>query len=126
MSYPHGEIKISIVDNIITAVFIGSFNYESVLDYSNRIKSTVASLKEKPFVMIIDNTQLEGATPEGFEELEIFNSWLNQTQLKAKAFIMNSEVNKAIIESRTPSLSSQNTCFFSSYQEANEWLEAFY
>jgi len=125
MSYSHGEIEISLVDNVITVVFIGSFNYESVLDYSNRIKSIVTSLKEKPFVMIIDNTKLEGATPEGFEELDVFNSWLNQTQLKAKAFIMNSEVNKAIIESRTPSLSSQNTCFFSNYQEANEWIETF-
>jgi hypothetical protein len=125
MSYSHGELEISIVGNVITAVFIGSFNYEGALDYSNRMKSIITSLKEKPFVMVIDNTKLEGGTPEGFEELEIFNSWLNQTQLKAKAFIMNSEVNRAIIENRTPSLSSQNTCFFSNYQEANEWLETF-
>jgi hypothetical protein len=126
MSYCHGEIKISLTDNIITAVFIGSFNYEAAVDYSNRIKSIVYSLEKRPFVMLIDNIELEGATPEGFEELEAFNSWLNQTQLKAKAFVMTSEVHKRIIESRTPSLSSQNTCFFSNYQEANEWLKNFY
>jgi hypothetical protein len=126
MSYCHGEVKISLTDNIITATFIGSFNYEGAVEYSRRIKSIVSSLEERPFVMIIDNTELEGGTPEGFEELEAFNSWLNQTQLKAKAFIMTSGVQKRIIESRTPSLSLQNTCFFSNYQEANEWLKNFY
>lgn len=75
---------------------------------------------------MIDNTKFEGCTPEGFTELEAFNSWLSQTQLKAKAFIIKSEINKQIIENRTPSLSLQNTCFFSNYQEANEWLKNFY
>ena len=126
MSYCHGEVIISLAGNIITAIFIGSFNYEGAVDYSKRIKSIVTSLEKKPFVMIIDNTKLEGGTPEGFEELEAFNSWLNQTQLKAKAFVMTSGVNRRIIESRTPSLSLQNTCFFSNYQDANEWLKNFY
>lgn len=123
MSYSHGEIEITLVGSVITAVFSGSFNYEGVLEYSNRIKSLVISLKEKPFIMIIDITDLEGGTPEGFEELDIFNAWLNQTQLKAKAFIMKGDINKEIIESRTPSLSSQNMRFFSCYQDANEWLK---
>jgi len=125
MSYCHDEVKISVTDNIITAIFIGSFNYEAAVDYSNRIKSIVTSLEERPFVMLIDNIELEGATPEGFEELEAFNTWLNQTQLKAKAFVMTSEVHKEIIKNRTPSLSSQNICFFSNYQEAYKWLKNF-
>jgi len=126
MSVSHGEIEISIKVNVITAVLSGSFNGEGVLNYSNRIRSIVLSLKEKSFVMIIDNTKFEGCTPEGFTELDAFNSWLNQTQLKAKAFIIKSEINKQIIENRTPSLSLQNTRFFSNYQEANEWLVNFY
>jgi len=125
MSVSHGEIEISLVDNVITAVLIGSFNDKGVLDYANKIKTVVTSLKEKSFVMMIDNTKFEGCTPEGFKELDAFNYWLSQTQLKAKAFIINSEINKQIIENRTPSLSLQNTRFFSNYQEANEWLEKF-
>jgi len=75
--------------------------------------------------MMIDNTNFEGCTPEGFKELNTFNSWLCQTQLKAKAFIIKSEINKQIIKNRTPSLSLQNTRFFSNYQEANDWLKSF-
>jgi len=37
MSVSHGEIKISLVDNVITAVLIGSFNDVGVLNYSNEI-----------------------------------------------------------------------------------------
>jgi len=126
MSGSHGEIEISFVDNVITAVLCGSFNHEGVLNYSNKVRSIVTSLKEKSFVMMIDNTRFEGCTPEGFKELETFNSWLSQTQLQAKAFIIKSEINKQIIQNRTPSLSLQNSRFFSTYQEANEWLENFY
>jgi len=125
MSVSHGKMEIHLEGNVITAVFIGSFNYEAVLDYSDKIQSIVTALKEKAFVMIIDNTKLEGCTPQGFEELNVFNSWLSQTQLKAKAFIINNEMNKQIIKKRTPSLALQNTCFFSNYQDANEWLENF-
>jgi hypothetical protein len=125
MSDSHGGIEIFLVNNVITAVLVGSFNDAGVLDYSKKIQSIVASLKEKPFVMMIDNTKFEGCTPEGFKELDVFNSWLSNTQLKAKAFIIKNEVNKQIIKSRTPSLSSQNTCFFSNYQAANEWLRNF-
>lgn len=62
--------------------------------------------------MMIDNTKFEGCTPEGFEVLDAFTSWLNQTQLKAKAFIMKSEINEQIIQIRTPSLSLLNARFF--------------
>jgi hypothetical protein len=122
----HGEIEISLDDNVITALFSGSFNYECVHDYAKRIKLIVASLEQKAFFMMIDNTNFEGCTPEGFEELDIFNAWLNQTQLKAKAFIITSEVNRHIIETRTPALSSQNTCFFSDHQTAYQWIESFF
>lgn len=62
--------------------------------------------------MIIDITKVEGGTPEGFEELDFLNCWLNKTQLKAKAFVINSDVNKNILLSRNSSLSLQNVKFF--------------
>ncbi len=123
MTDPHGKVEIRLVDNIITTAFIGAFNYEGILDYTNKIQSIVMSLKEK-FIMIVDNTRYEGCTPEGFDQLDIFNSWLSQTQLKAKAFIIKSVIHKQIIETRTPSLSLQKACFFSNYQDAHEWLES--
>lgn len=122
----HGEIDIDLNDNVITAVFSGSFNYEGICEYAKRIKEIVTSLDQKSFFMIIDNTNLEGCTPEGFEELDTFNTWLNPAQLKAKAFIITSEVNKHIIEMRTPALSSQNTSFFSDHQAAYQWIESFF
>ncbi|MEI6894751.1 MAG: hypothetical protein V5789_08990 [Colwellia sp.] len=126
MLLSHGEIEISRIDNVITSVFIGAFNVESLRDYTKKIKSIVTALNDKPFAMIIDDTKLEGGTPEAFEELESLNAWISNTQLKAKAFVINSELNKEIILARTPSLSLQNAKFFLNHQEANAWLETFF
>jgi hypothetical protein len=81
--YSHGKIKISLVYNVITAVFIGSFNYEAALDNSNRIRTIVTYLKEV-----------------GVEESGAFNYWLSYLQLKAKYFIFKNEINKQIITRR--------------------------
>lgn len=125
MFQSHGEVEISVVDNIITIACIGCFNAEFVRNYASKIHSVVTSLNDKPFVMIIDNTKFEGCTPEGFEELELINIWLNSTKLKAKAFIIYSEINTQIISARSPSLSLQNIKFFSSSEEAKEWVKKF-
>lgn len=126
MALSHGDLEICVLDNVITVAFIGSFNAEGIRNYAIKMQSIVTSLKEQPFFMIINNSKFEGATPEGFEELNVFNTWLNNTQIKAKAFIINSETNKQIIINRTPSLLLQNTKFFSNYQEAKMWLTKFY
>jgi hypothetical protein len=125
MPLSHGEFEVCLEYNVITAKAIGAFNYECVLNYTNEIKLFVTHLKEKAFCMIIDNSKFEGCTPEGFVVLDDFNSWLNSSELKAKAFIINSEVNKQIILDRTPSLSFQNIQFFSDHKEANQWVRNF-
>lgn len=126
MYLSHGELEMYLVDNVIKAAFKGAFNTKGLLEYISKVQSIVTSLQEKPFVMIIDNTNFEGCTADGFEELNFFNSWLNKTQLKAKAFIISNEMNKHIILNRTPSLSFHNTKFFLDYQAANVWLKKFY
>ncbi len=125
MRIAHGECEISVVDNIITCVFIDSFNVEAVHCYANKIKSILSALKEKKFAMIIDATNFVGGTPDAFDEMDIFNSWLSKTPLKAKAFIIGSQVHQHIILSRTPSLSLQNVNFFANAQEANMWVKKF-
>jgi len=125
MPLSHGKVEVSLEGNVISAVFIGSFNAESVCEYGNTVKSIVMSLEDRSFVMLIDNTKLDGGTPEAFSELEAINAWVNNTRLKAKAFIINCEINKQIMLHRTPSLALQNVNFFSTHQEANAWLEKF-
>ncbi|MEI6896941.1 MAG: hypothetical protein V5786_05560 [Psychromonas sp.] len=125
MRVAHGNTEISVVDNIISCACIGSFNLEGVYLYIDEIKSIISSLKEKEFAMIIDNTKFVGCTPDAFEEMEVYSTWLCKTKLKAKAFVIKSQVNKNIILHRTPSLSSQNIAFFSHYSEAHAWVKKF-
>ncbi|MEI6896942.1 MAG: hypothetical protein V5786_05565, partial [Psychromonas sp.] len=100
-----------------------SFNMEGVHCYTGKIKTILSALKEKNVGLIIDNNNFVGGTPDAFDEMEVFNSWLCKKTLKAKAIIIKSQVNKQIILHRNPSLSLQNVSFFTNFQEAHAWVK---
>lgn len=126
MTMCHGQANISCVDKIVTLIAEGSFNAEGVRKYANKLKTIVNDFNGEFFTMIIDHTQVEGGTPEAYEELEKINSWTNNNNnLIAKAYIIVSDINKDIMLNRTPSLSLQNIKYFQSYNEAKTWIKNF-
>lgn len=108
--------------NIISSKFEGSFNDTTALIYVNSVKKIIADLNQQPFAMLIDDLLLEGGTPEAYEHLNAYNSWLKGQALVAKAMIINNNVHKQIILQRSPSLLEQNIAFFTSPSEAQVWL----
>lgn len=125
MPIPHGHIDITVKNKVITAVFIGSINYETLCGYSKRIKEFIKQFNNESFALLIDDMALEGATPEAYEELQLLNTWVNTQRLVAKAFVIESNINKEIILQRTPALSAQNIKFFKTHTEATQWLEQY-
>lgn len=119
----HGDIDLSLDGNIIIATFVGSFNEECIVEYSDNIKAMVAEFGDQPFAILVDNRKLEGGTPEAYGVLEGYNQWLLTTKIVAKAFITPSSITMDIINSYAPSIKVQNSKNLSSKEEALDWLK---
>lgn len=122
-SLSHGTSQVSAQDGVIEARFIGSFNALGVQEYARKVKALVAGFDGAKFSMLIDNTGFEGGTPEAYQTLDSYNDWLNSQALIAKAFVIQSTMNRHILMQRTPALATQKVAFFTDINEARAWLK---
>lgn len=125
MPLKHGHSEVFLNNNIIVSKMSGAFNKTGIEQYKQKVIQALESLKGEPFAMLVDNTLVEGGTPDAFETLDQFNTWMATQPLIAKAFVYNSAVLKGVMEQRLSSLHSVPTDFFSDYQTALRWLEQF-
>ena len=65
---------------------------------------------------------VDGATPSAYEELNKFNLWLNNKNMRAKVLLVKLPINAIIQFSRLPALENQNIKSFYNKEEAIEWL----
>ena len=120
----HGEVQFSRLHGcIIVSTLIGSFNGAGARVYVQGIKRIINSLHGEPFAILVDNSDMHGATPEAYEELERYNQWSMQKNLVAKAFIIPSKATIEIVKSHSPSITRQNIKSFKDKASAIEWLE---
>lgn len=122
MQKTHGKSSVVEAGDIIIVILQGSFNSLGVTEYACKLKTVVDNRQGRPFAMLVNDLEIEGGTPEAYDELEIINKWMNTKPLIAKAFVLNSEITKQIILKRTPSLTSQNINFFIDENQATAWL----
>ena len=101
MTVEHGEHIVNIQGNIIYTKVIGSFNELGVKSYTDPVISVVKKLERKRFAILVDNTELEGATPEAYQLLESYNLWLNQQNMIAKALVFNIAIMATITKRMT-------------------------
>lgn len=119
---PHGEFTVALSTNVIETTLAGSFNEQGTLLYITAVKEKVAELKGKPFAMLIDDLALEGGTPEAYAVLNDYVKWLNEQKIIARAFLIESEIQKEIILKRAPAFKKQNVNFFKDRESALDWL----
>ena len=119
---PHGDFTVVLSNNVIETKLAGSFNEQGTVQYINAVKEKVSELKGEPFAMLIDDLALEGGTPEAYAVLNDYVQWLNQQKIIARAFLIESEIQKEIFLKRMPAYKKQNVCFFKDREAAIEWL----
>jgi hypothetical protein len=122
MVIAHGEVSIEVQGNIIIVRTAGSFNEYGAKKYTDGIKTIVGELKDQSFSILINNLQFEGGTPEAYEELESYNSWLNKQKLIGKAMIITSSITLAVIDKLSPSRASQQIRCFNNETDGMNWL----
>lgn len=123
MATKHGESFISIDGDIITVKAIGAFNLEGIVKVITELELIIDNFCQKEFKLLFDYLQTDGGTPEVFEKINECNVWINSQNMVAKALIINSPTNLAILESRTPARKSQNTKQFNDKASAIAWLK---
>jgi hypothetical protein len=119
----HGTATILVDGDIITVTPSGSFNEEGITKVIADLTSVIESFDQKSFKLLFDYTQTQGGTPEVYEKINDCNVWLNTQRLNAKAIIINSRINLAILERRTPARHAQNTQCFEDKVSALTWLK---
>lgn len=120
----HGEYAVLLTGNIIETTLKGSFNEYGILAYTQSVEAQVKVLNGQPFAMLVDDFEVEGGTPQAYAVLQEYNARLNKQQIIAKAFLINSCVQKEILLQRTPALNQQNIQFFQDRDIAIQWLQS--
>ncbi|MFZ8198976.1 hypothetical protein [Alteromonas portus] len=79
-------------------------------------------LKGKPFALLADISQVEGATPEAFDMVKHIINRLPEMGLIAKAYVYKGPVIRGIMYQRIPELTTMDYLFFTDNEEAKQWL----
>lgn len=120
----HGQTEVTTQDALIRVLARGRFNLDGCRRFIELVGQAVEQQGDRPFVMLIDNLQFEGGTPEAYRELDVFNAWLNTRPLVAKAMLLRSEMLSQIMNRLAPSRRQQNIREFADEDSAMAWLQA--
>jgi len=124
MNEAHGETLISIDGDTITVKSSGTFNREGIVKGFEQLKLFIKSHNLSSFKILFDYSDNEGGTPDAYDEINLCNIWLSRQNMTAKATVMTSQMNKSILESRTPASKALNARKFTDKQSAISWLKS--
>lgn len=123
MNSPHGNCLVSVNNDIICIKPVGSFNEEGIIQAVQNIHTAIDTFSYRGFKLLIDYSEIEGATPKAFVQINDFNLWLNYQNLIAKAVVTNLSMTLPILESRVPARKQQNDKVFETKPAAIDWLK---
>jgi len=109
-------------NGIVTATLHGLFNEHSAYDYRDKLFSLLRDLNGKPFALLADIRDVEGATPDAFDMVRYIVGKLPSMGLCAKAYVHDGPVIKGIMFQRIPQLKDMDYLFFTDFDDARAWL----
>ncbi|MEP4888715.1 MAG: hypothetical protein ABJV04_01705 [Aliiglaciecola sp.] len=123
MKTPYGSYNLSIDGNIARMRFVGMFNAATTELFVKEFKVLLEQFGDKPFLVLGDLLELEGATPEAYAMINDFNTWVNTRNMVAKALLIENKIIAQIARHRVESVRFQNIRYFSNNDEALAWFE---
>ncbi|MCP4322844.1 MAG: hypothetical protein GY951_03335 [Psychromonas sp.] len=120
----HGKSCISVDGDIISVLAVGAYNEEGIMLIIEELESIINSFNQDKFKLLFDFSQVEGGTPDVYIKINECNIWLNGQNMVAKALVINSDVQLAILDSRSPARSLQNSKNFEDKSSAINWLHS--
>ena len=121
----HGSYKLEQRDNLLILTLFDDFNEQGVLAYVSEMKDAIKALNGQPFLVLVDNRLLQGATPGAYQASEQYNQWLCEQNIIAKATVYPNIMFQHLDSKMVPSKQNINYQTFSSLDEAKAWLSQF-
>ena len=125
MFEPHGEYHLFWQGNQLHIRLAGSFNKQGAQRYVEDVKQAILGMNKKPFVILIDADDFDGATPDAYQVSEALSEWLANTAMQAKAIVSKSELKVDTAKVFEPGLNKVNVRNFSDEESAQKWLAEF-
>ena len=119
----HGYHTVEIRGDVIIVSLIGDFNEPSIMDYIEDVENLIIEMQGKPTYMIVNDFELNGITPEGYQQLEVHNQWLLTQNLLAKAIVSDRTIQDHLDFKWAPTLKKLNSRHFTDMQSAEEWVD---
>lgn len=119
----HGEVSIKLDKNIILVTLVGPFNDGGVNNWTEQLKTQIELFSDKPFFILMNNTDDVGFTPEASIISNRFNLWLNKQQMVVKAIVQPSSLAREMNLRNIPALEIQRIRYFDTQEEASSWLK---
>lgn len=126
MRNKQSTLSIRYDNGIITSELYGVFNKSSAEEYREHLFKLVMGLNMKPFALLADISQVEGATPEAFDMVKHIVNRLPEMGLIAKAYVYKGPVIRGMMFQRIPELKHMDYLFFTNIDEASLWLSSKY
>lgn len=124
MKLEHGQYQLKWHGNILLVKLVGSFNEEGTLSYIADAKQLLEAADMDGYYMLIDDIELEGATPVSYQLVNDFNQWSIDNGLIAKALITSSPTVVNMMYKMAPTFERDNIRSFSAVVEGLAWLES--
>jgi len=121
----HGELDMSLDKNIILVALTGPFNDMGVEHWAKEVKAQIEQFADRPFFILMDNTNYGGFTAEASAISNKFNLWLNEQPMVAKAIVQPSALARKMNQKSIPALANQNIEYFEDKSAALAWLKTF-
>ena len=119
-------LSICYENGVITSKLYGIFNERSAEEYREHLFKLVMGLNMKPFALLADISEVEGAMPEVFDMVKHIVNRLPEMGLIAKAYVYKGPVIRGMMFQRIPELKHMNYLFFTDFDEAFHWLSSEY
>jgi len=118
----HGSFEVKLVGQVLVIKAYDTWNVETVLRLCDECKSLTSQIIDEPWAAIIDLSCWELGTPEIWEPISKLDAWINENNYKYEAVIINSILQKILLERSHEVLSNAETRFCKDINEAFSWL----
>jgi hypothetical protein len=119
----HGSFTLKQSGQILWSSCKGAWNEEQAKLFLQAYESAAIALNPG-WASIMDLSEWQLGTPDIWPVIDELNRWLNKTGFAYDAIIVNSKIKAKLFERSTNSMTTAETRFFATVDEAMEWLRS--
>jgi len=118
----HGHFDMKIVGQTLIVTCFDSWNIETTIRLSNEYTQLVEKINNAPWACLVDLSQWELSTPDGWDEINKLNQWANINNQGYEVVVCNTALKKSLMKNSHKVLTNVETFFCNDLDSAYQWL----